>query len=203
MKFTDSMAAGIGVALNEADLLNVEYDQDRNIVEATFSLLTLPPDESPPPPDPRRRLILTKVGRIAAALREAHWDDLTAQPIAFEVHELSSIVKSFGGQPVYGWEFINSEDPSFENWRDRLSLDWRVPDGSLDNRMAIFQEGMRLDRHLDLWIWFSDLEVQGPDGDAIPLQDFIAGGRRWWDGLYAGDPRTRTRRKPPGRSAGS
>ena len=49
---------------------------------------------------------------------------------------------------------------------------------------------VRTPRHLDLRIWFRELHIHRSTGEEIPLQEFIDGGVRWWDGLYAGDPRT-------------
>jgi hypothetical protein len=39
-------------------------------------------------------------------------------------------------------------------------------------------------------LWWDEITVTGPEGDEIPFDEFTAAGRRWWDGLYAGDPRT-------------
>lgn len=45
-------------------------------------------------------------------------------------------------------------------------------------------------KELDLRIWFDELRVFTPEHEEIALDDFAAGGVRWWDGLYANDPRT-------------
>jgi hypothetical protein len=45
-------------------------------------------------------------------------------------------------------------------------------------------------QHLDLCIWFDELIIRKPDGVVVPLEDFAAGGARWWNGLYSGDTRT-------------
>jgi hypothetical protein len=42
---------------------------------------------------------------------------------------------------------------------------------------------------LDVRLWFDEFILRNPAGDEIALADFIAGGKRWWDGLYAGDTR--------------
>ena len=54
----------------------------------------------------------------------------------------------------------------------------------------LFQESATVDRHLDLWIWFDNMLIRDASGNTIELSDFIAGGQRWWDALYAGDSRT-------------
>jgi hypothetical protein len=110
MKIDQKTAAAIGVALNEAALLGAEYEADANVVGLTFSVLTLPDDHSPEPSDPRRQIVLTNVGRVVAALRESQWDDLTAEAAPFALNDLLTIVQSFAGLPLYGWEFVNNDD---------------------------------------------------------------------------------------------
>lgn len=188
MTIDDETAAAIGVALNEAALLGAEYGAEENIVSLTFSVLMLPDDHSPEPSDPRRRLILTNVGRILVALRESRWDDLTAEPVPFAINDLLTVVESFGGLPSYGWEFVNNDDRALDHWAERPSLVLEPRGGSFDNRISLFQDGGN--RHLDLWIWFEDLLIRDPLGAPIALANFTAGGKGWWDALYAGDPRT-------------
>ena len=200
MRIDDETAADMGVALNEATLLGVEYDPVHNIVGITVSVLTLPDDRSAEPPDPRRQIILTDIGRIAVALREARWDDLSAKPVPIDVSDLLATVQSFGGQAIYGWEFINNRDQAFDHWKNALSLDLMLPNGSLDNRLMLFQEGATSERHLDLWVWFADLFIRDAMGNPIEMTEFIAGGKRWWDALYAGDPRTQGHGIVPGGS---
>jgi hypothetical protein len=57
--------------------------------------------------------------------------------------------------------------------------------------LELFQAaGSGRPRHLDVRVWFSTLRITHRSGDEVPLQEFIDGGVCWWDGLYAGDPRT-------------
>lgn len=190
MRIDDHLAAALGTALNEAALLGVELDPKRGLVGVTLSVLTLPDDHSPEPADPRRQLILTHVGRVAAALRNARWDDLSAPCLPLAASDLLSVVQSFRGQPIYGWQFINDDDPAWHEWKTRLSLDVQLDSSSATNRISLFQEDVNPDRHLDIWIWFEDLIVRDAYGNTISLDDFIAGGARWWEAMHAGDPRT-------------
>ena len=190
MKIDESTSSEIGVALNEASLLGAEYNPDMNAVGLTLSVLTLPDDSSPEPEDPRRQIILTEIGRLAGVLTERQAPRGAAIVQPFQASDLLSVVQSFGGQPVYGWDLINGDDHGFTKWRRRLSLDYRPRDGSLDNRIFLFQGEVSDDRTLDLWIWFSRLIVRDRTGVEIPLETFTADGKRWWDALYAHDPRT-------------
>jgi hypothetical protein len=198
MKIDESTASEIGVALNEASLLGAEYNPDTNAVGLTLSVLTLPDDSSPEPEDPRRQIILTEIGRLAGVLTARQADPSSAAVEPFSVSDLLSVVESFGGQAVYGWDFINGDDHGFAKWRRNLSVDHRPREGSLENRIFLFQEGATDDRVLDLWIWFSDLIVRDAVGSTIPLDRFVADGKRWWDALYAHDPRTRGHGIVPG-----
>lgn len=183
----DFTKAGIGVALNEATLLGAEVSRERRAAAITLAVLSLPPNGAPPPEDSRVSLVLDQVGRVVASLRNARWDDDQAPAAPFALTELLKTVQSFGGLPVYGWEFIDA-DAGYERWSNRLSLDERFDGGSNQHSITLFQEGH--DRHLDLKIWFGRLRVFRPDHIEIPIAEFIAAGKRWWDGLHSGDLRT-------------
>jgi hypothetical protein len=66
------------------------------------------------------------VSRIAASLRMGRWNDEAAQVIPLEITDLGATVRSFGGCPVYGSEFIDPPEESWVQWRDRLSVDARL-----------------------------------------------------------------------------
>jgi hypothetical protein len=163
MTLTEDEKRAIGVALNEATLVGLELDPARCLANATFAVLSLP-EEGPPPDDRRVQILFWPVGRLAASLRLGRWDDQDAGVVPFKLDELLSIVQSFRGLSIYGWEFIDLHD------------------------RELFQEGH--DRHLDILLWFDKLQVRTPDGTEVPLSGFTAAAKRWWDGLYAGDPRT-------------
>jgi len=184
------MRDDLGVALNEADLLGFEVDPCRRMAGATFRILTLPADGSPAG-DSRVQMLFRPVGRVVASLRNGFWNDEAAEVIPFPLAELLSVVQSFGSQPVYGWEFFDIHDKELSRWGDRLSLDWRSGSDGLSRSISLFQSsGAGPDRHLDLCVWFDELEVRRLDGAVLSLEEFVAGGRRWWDAMYGGDKRT-------------
>lgn len=189
MDLTEDQRRGLGVALNEATLLGVEVDPVRRRAGITLQVLTLPAEEgAAPPEDSRVQMLLHPVGRVAASLRAGAWDDAKAPVERFALDQLLRVVQSFGGAPIYGWEFIDRTDDKFTQWSDRLSLDVRSGVDGMSHTLDLFQEGNK--RHLDLRIWFDELTLRSPRGDTIPLDEFIAGGTRWWDGLFSNDPRT-------------
>jgi hypothetical protein len=113
--------------------------------------------------------------------------------------DLDATVRSFGACPLYGWEFVDPPRESWAGWRDRLSLDADLSAGPAGHVLELFQEsGSGSPRHLDLRVWFSTLRIARRTGDEVLLQEFIDAGVRWWDGLYAGDPRTGNKGIVPG-----
>jgi hypothetical protein len=188
MSLTEEQRSGLNVALNEADLLGFEVDPGRRIAAATFRVLTLP-EIGPAPDDRRVQFLFRPVGRVAASLRDGRWDDPEAPVVPFALGELLSIVQSFGGLPVYGWEFIDVHAKELEKWGDRLSIDWTSGDDGRSHSITVFQEpGNRI---LDLCVWFDELEIRDPQRGVVPVDAFVAAGKRWWDAFYAGDERTK------------
>jgi hypothetical protein len=187
MNLTEEQIQGLGIALNEATLLGMEVDTDRRIAAATFFVLTLP-EQGEPPDDARVQFIFSPVGRVAASLRLGRWDDATAEVVRFPIEELLPVAHSFGGLPIYGWEFFDAHDKDFPRWADRLSVDWRDGADGLSHSITLFQEANN--KHLDICLWFDSFVIKDSQGQGLQLEEFIAGGQRWWDGLYSGDSRT-------------
>lgn len=170
----------LGIALNEATVVGVEVDGDRHIASVTFAVLSIP-QGGEVPEDPRVLLLLSGVRRIAASLRHAHWNDPAAEVEMFGVSQLLSVVRSFEGQPIYGWEFFDRHQAELEEWGHRLSLDWQPSLDEGSQSLLLFQESAGGPaRHLDLLIWFDGLSIQDPEGQTVSVDDFIAGGERWW-----------------------
>jgi len=177
---------GLGIALNEATWLGAEVDRARRMAALTFRVLTLPA-EGREPSDTRLSLVLSPVGRIAASLRHGRGDDADARVEHFTLDALLGVVQSFGGLPIYGWEFFDQS--SFARWSAQLSLDEHLSgDGGNSHSIDLFQDGGG--RQLDVRVWFDGLRILDPLGAELSVDEVIAGGSRWWDALNAGDPRT-------------
>jgi hypothetical protein len=195
----DTPWSDLDVALNESRWLDMDVDAGRRSATATFEVLTLPP-EGQPPSDARLILVFEPVGRIAASL--THIDDPKEgrRVVELDLADLSQTVRSFGGCPVYGWDFFDRTDDDFEKWSSRLSLDLVWPPGGQNHSIQLFQEGIETNalvlnpdnagRNLDLRLWFDGVQAFTPSGDQISLGDVAAGGGRWWTAMRAGDPRT-------------
>ena len=138
----------IGLALNEATLLGVEFDKEKNLVACSFALVAMDKDGNVPE-DNRLLFIFKPVGRFVASLRNGHWDDKNAEVEKFEPENILEIIQSFKGLSIYGWDFINCGDKDFGTWKDRLSFDYSTGDNiGLTNTIDLFQEGGN--RHIDL-----------------------------------------------------
>jgi hypothetical protein len=186
---SEDIGRGLNTALNESRLLSVQVDRVARTATVWFDVLTLPA-EGPASANTVVALVLGGVTRVAASLREGHWNDQTAAVTPFTLDGLDAIVRAFGGQSIYGWEFIDPTEESWADWRERLSVDEELSIAAHDHVLQLFQEGSDVARILDLRLWFTGLGVVDHEGRHIGLEHFVAGGRRWWDALYAGDPRT-------------
>lgn len=190
MHLTHSQIAGLNTALNEATLNDLSIDVSDRVARVVLQVLSLP-EEGRAPGNPRVELHLFPVGHVAASLRYGRWDDRSAvvEPVAVE--HLGDVVRSFGGEPIYGEEFFDVPDEEdFDQWSDRLSLNLHLGTDGLSHTLTLFQEGSSPDRHLDIRIWFEELLVLGSARQEIALDVFIAGGERWWERFWEEDPRT-------------
>lgn len=187
---TDEQRAGLDVALNESSWLGIDVDVSNSCVSVSVEVLTLPAD-GPPPEDATFVLILEGVSRVAASLRQGRWNDVDAVVDPVALADLDAVVRSFVGTAMYGWEFVDPPEESWRAWQHRLSLDAQLSSDVAPHVLELFQESVvGPPRHLDLRVWFRALHVARRNGETVPLQQFIAGGFRWWDGMYNGDPRT-------------
>jgi hypothetical protein len=183
---------GLNVALNEATWAAISMDTTARHARLLLHVLSLPPDDVTTAGSSGVVVALNRVSRIAASLRMGSWNDGTAEVVPLDLADLDAAVRSFGGCPIYGWQFIDPPEESWANWRDRLSVDARLDREESPHVIDLFQEGGSAQpRHLDLRIWFAQIRIITRDDRDIALPEFIAAGVRWWDGLHSGDPRTR------------
>jgi hypothetical protein len=127
---------------------------------------------------------------VAASLRNGPWNDTQASIEPFHVKDLLKVVQSFGHQPIYGCEFFDLPEERLQLDSQRLSLDLSLGSDGRSHSICFFQEEGG-SRFLEIWIWFDDLVVnRAPDMKPLTIEEFIAGGKGWWDGLHAGDSRT-------------
>lgn len=183
MEINEDLRHRIGLALNEATLLGVEFDKENDKVSCSFSLIAM--DENGAVKEDNRLLFIFKsVGRFVASYRNGHWDDKEAEIQKFEPDKILEVVQSFQGLSIYGWDFINCEDDDFNTWKDRLSFDYSTNNrNGLKNTIDLFQEGG--DRHIDIRIWFNDFDILTSKYEPVELEKFLENGKRGWDAVYS------------------
>jgi hypothetical protein len=108
-----------------------------------------------------------------------------AELVPLDIDGLRELLRRSGGGPIYGWEFIDADWPSWAQWREQLSLDLRLGGGG-GHHLDLFQE-LHGKAQLDLRVWFTDLAVLGSDSHRLGVEAFIAAGARWWEAMYAGE----------------
>ncbi|OPZ14147.1 MAG: hypothetical protein BWZ07_00045 [Alphaproteobacteria bacterium ADurb.BinA280] len=185
---TPNEIVGHGAALNEADVLGVEVDPSNRVACVTFRVLALS-EVGTEPSDTRVQFRFHSVGRVVASLREGHWDDAIVPIVPIALEALLPTAQSFGGLPIYGWEFVDCHERDLSRLSDRLSLDWHPGNDGRSHSISLFQDGGN--RILDLYLWFGALETRDPYHRPVPIASFIAAGKRWWDAFCVGDERTK------------
>lgn len=190
MDLDEALWRGLDVAINEADFCDMRINERRGEVQLLLVVLTLP-EQGPEPKDRRRLVCCGSVARIVAALRHETGHDGRTPVEPLSLPDLPAVVRSFGCQPVYGWQFIDVGGEATGSWREVPSIDFSVGKGRGSHSIDLFQEGINDDRRrFDLRVEFDELSVLDQKGREMPLEEFVAGGRRWWAAFQANDPRT-------------
>lgn len=188
MELDQATRAGLGLAMNEADFVDLSFDPAFGLATATLRLPTLADEAAQ-----RLRTVqflVHPVARVVASLRRRvrPWDDEGSTVAALTLEELPAVVRSFGGQPVYGLEFFDVHETEQKHWLGRESLDWKRGDGEAPHSLTLFQESV--DRQLDLCLWFRDLELLDDRGFRIPPGRLAADGAAFWKAFHRRDART-------------
>jgi hypothetical protein len=181
----------IDVAFNEATLFDVALRRDKREIALGFEVLTLP-EGAGGSGHASVTLVLEGVTGVVASFRRGRWNDEDAEVVPLTADEIPAVVASFGGQPIYGWEFFDQPEGSWARWQNRLSLEAHWNACRAAHSLRVFQESLQGPaRHLDLGFWFERIEVRDVDDRALDLEEFTLGGRRWSDAMIAGDERTK------------
>lgn len=176
---TGDECQGLNVALNQATWLDLQVNADTGRAAVLLNVLALPA-AGEPSLDNRRWLLLRGVHRVVASLRNGHRDDPGTSAVVLSVEDLSPTVRRLK-TPIYGWQFVDPPESTWERWRERLSLDVSIDSEASDH---VLQLGAgSAGPVLDVRIWFDTLTAYGDDEQMIPLHQFIADGVRWWEGL--------------------
>ncbi|QIS08032.1 hypothetical protein [Nocardia arthritidis] len=179
---------GLNTALAEATCLGLEVDEPGRRLRLDLEVLTLQEDGSTREHN-RVSLTFAGVSRVAASLRIQKWDDVDPRVLPLTLDGLADAIHSFGGGRLHGWEFIDIDDSGWAIWGELLSFDTLI-DQHVSAHVLEFSQEEGIDpRELDVRVWFDNIIIEDANGREIPLQDFVAGGVRWWQAHDSGDPR--------------
>jgi hypothetical protein len=180
------------VALNEATVVGLRAEQGR-AVSLLLHVLALPED-GPPDPDTRRALVLSGVSRVRVLLRHDVPGQVDYGP-ALPLADLAAVEAFFASLTrtgdLYGWEFLDAPDLRAD-WPDEVSLDLTLgPPADGTHSLYWFNECGTADESfcIEGLVEFTDVAARRADGTPVPVEDFVAAGRRWWEAFHSGDPR--------------
>lgn len=131
----------LNVALKEATWIGAEVDLASRLARLEFDALSLPLDGAASAGS-RVTVAVSQVNRVAASLRMGWWNDEAAEVVPLEIADLDATVRSFGGCPIYGWEFIDPPEESWVHWRDGLSVDIRLQQGESPMSLTCSREAV-------------------------------------------------------------
>lgn len=190
MKIEGDLKHYLDHALNEARLTEFEYDDVLNKATAIFETVALNSDGSVPE-DSRVIFHFLNLSRLSAFVKLGMWDNESAEILKLTPREFTSYLKSFNGQSMYGWEFINVKDSenNFREWKDKASFDIVIsPQSDSTNCIDIFSEHFSdKPKTIDLRLCFDDIKIESISGIPMTIQDFIDRGVRGWDSIYSGN----------------
>lgn len=179
---TKDIIEGLNVALNEAQIFGIEFDKENEYIAVTFSPISID-QNGEVPTDNRVQFVFKPIGKFFASYRLGNWDDNNAEVLTFEPEEIFDKIKEFEFLAIYGWEFIDNGNKRFDQWKNKLSFDYESKIGrGLKHTIDLFQEGNG--KHIDLRIWFDEIDVYDSNFKIISLQDFIENGKRGWGAVY-------------------
>lgn len=187
MTWDEQIRTGLESALNEAEVVGLRLASSDSACELLLHVCAQP-ESLASDPDPRRVLRLQGVTRIRVLLREDRENGYgPAIPLA-GLDDVESFFMSIDGwDAMYGWEFLDR--PSrLDDWPKEPSLTVDLRSGPALHSLFWFTE-CRVPGHetpycIEGAVDFDDLEVAYAGGEAEPLEQFIAEGRRWWDVLF-------------------
>lgn len=188
MNFSEQQLRGINLAMDEASLLNLELDLLLRSARITLQVFSIS-ENGQVPIDRKVVLCLKLVSRISASLRHYDKNNKYLRTEKLNINDFEETIKSFGGANIYGSNFIRPGNESLPGWAEDVSLELSLGDDEDDYMIDLFQWDDS--RKLDFRIWFNELTIaRASDDQKILIDDFIAGGKRWWEAFNKNDPRT-------------
>jgi len=178
---TQEIKDGLNLALNEAIIVGLDFDNERKTVYLTFYPIAIKEDGTIPN-DNRFLFAFRNVGRLASSLTL----EPESKAIKFDTNELSDKMSEFKNESLYGWEFIdNDEELIFKQWKNNMSFDTIInADFEKQHTIDLSQEDKYSKKTIDIRIWFDSIEIFDSNLKLFDTQTFIDNGKRGWDKLY-------------------
>ncbi|WP_285752418.1 hypothetical protein [Lentzea sp. NBRC 105346] len=182
----------LNVALNESTVVGLRQRPDGSVV-LLLQVLALSADRLIDP-DARRAIVLSGPSRSRILLRRQGSDFGPVIPLAdFDaVEEFFASVALYNS--MYGWEFLDNPN-LVQDWPAEVSLDVTHRDTPAEHTLYWFNEvGVTVEDGYRLYciegvVEYDELTVERFDGTPVPVDEFTAAGKRWWEAFYGGDPR--------------
>ena len=183
MKNTKENKDKLDLAFNESKINYIGIESD--VVEILMDCVSMNSDNKFPDDD-RHKFMFNDFCRIAISFRLGEWDDNKAEIIKIEPTELKSKFDKLKLDSMYGWEYINLDDKTFNDWKDKISLDVvNKDDWNKMNTIDLFAEQIGKDAvTIDIRIWFKDFQIFDYYGIELTKKEFIENGERGWNQLY-------------------
>ena len=196
MEWGQDLVDQLDLALNESQVCGLRFDAGAAEARLLLEVLALP-EAGPIDRDPRRVLVLAGVSSIEVVLR-ADRDGALGPVLPLEsLDALERFFASLGqADAMYGWSFID-RDSAGEVWNVAASLAAASSEPqAAGHTLHWFIEcgrpgpGEDWERFLVQGvIRFGSLRIERADGRPVPLEEFLADARRWWDAFERRDAR--------------
>src|SRR5690606_10258259 len=177
---TTDIKDGLNLALNEASIIGLDFDEGQQTVYVTFYPIAIQQDGTIPN-DNRFLFAFKNVGRLASSLTL----DKDTTAIKFDPDQLADKMSEYKNEQLYGWEIIDNGDVIFKDWKDNKSFDLIInSDFDKQHTIDLFQEDKYSKKTIDVRIWFDSIEIFDSNLKPFDIQTFIDNGKRGWDKLY-------------------
>ena len=183
MRITQIDKEKLDLAFNESKINYVGIKSDT--VEILMDCISMN-SENKFPEDDRHKFMFSDFSRIAISYRLGEWDNENAEIIKINETELKSKFERLNLDSMYGWEYINLGDKTFDDWKEKLSLDLIKKDNWNEmNTIDLFAEQIGKDAvTIDIRIWYKDFQIFNYFGKEIAKTEFVANAERGWNQLY-------------------
>lgn len=175
MAISKEIREGLNIILNEASIINIEFNEIENYIFCKFELLREKDNKTPN----IANFKFENIFRFVAKYSEKVEDIIKVKKI--NPNEISYYVEKFINKDIYGWDFINIEKSNFNF--ENSSFDY-ITSESYDEQDSIelFQDDF--DEDIEIKIWFGKFEIFNELYQKINIEDLILRQKKIWDSIF-------------------